>query len=629
MVAGAAVGLSGGLLFGGADRRTTAQGPLPASIPPVPALTREARPTRCTLVLLVSDLSGRAIADAHVEVDGAAAFSAETDADGRVELSALTEGMVDVRVDHPGAGHARDSVLLCPKDRLERRITLGRGPRLSGRVITSAGLGIEAATVTLEEGEAAPRTLLTDRQGGFVFLGVDAGPWILRARAPGFRAKKKLWLEIPPEQAMALVELKLDPSRHIAGRILDVLGVPLPRWDVLAIAPGAQDAAPTRARSDDAGRFVLEDLADGSYTLTASGQLPGGPETLSLEASANAGDDDVLFRVPLAAMIEGEVEFRGPAPPAFYRVRAGRSVLELAGDTSRFALRVLQAGAIEIRAEAEGFEPAIAPVAVTSGGRATARLVLVPRREFRGIVVDHKSVQPIEGVRLQLGGHTLQTRADGRFAFPFEPGIPGVWVSHPRYPVSLEPVVEGENVIDLREGVRVGGSVLAGRMAIPGARVRVERPWDPHEPQETLTDAAGAFELCLPSPGKKRVSIQVPADPRWLGRELAYRWSLEVDVPLEGLARLNLRSGPFAPVLIQVPDLQGAVELGISHLPREEPGVNAAGVLPPGPASILALDQLPPGNYELIVSYAWPPYYRQKTLRWPLEGPLDLADFLR
>ncbi len=626
-----AFGLSGGLLFGGADRRTVAavERQVPAPDPPVPMLTREARPTRCTLILLVLDLSGRAIANAHVEVDGAAAFSAETDASGKVELSALTEGMVDVRVDHPAAGHARTSVLLCPKERLERRITLGAGLRITGRVVTPAGLGIEAAMVTLEEGEAAPRTLHTDRQGRFVFLGVDAGPWTLRARAPGFRAKAKLWLEIPPEQATAPIELELDPSRHIAGRIIDVLGVPLPRWEVSATPPGAKDAAATRARSDDAGRFVLEDLADGRYTLTASGQLPGGPETLSLEASANAGEDDVLFRVPLAAIIEGEVEFRGPAPPPFYHVRAGRSVLELAGDTPRFELRVLQAGAVEIRAEAEGFEPAVAEVAVTSGGRAAAKLVLVPRREFRGIVVDHRTVQPIEGVRLQLGGHTLQTRADGRFAFPFEPGAQGVWVSHPSYPVSLEPVVEGDNVIDLREGVRVGGSVFAGRMAIPGARVRVERPWDPHEPQETLTDAAGAFELCLPSAGKKRVSIQVPADPRWLGRELSYRWSQEVEVPLEGLARLNLRSGPFTPVLIKVPDLQSAVELGISHLPREAPGVNAAGVLPPGPAGILALDQLPPGNYDLIVSYSWPPYYRRKTLRWPLDGPLELADFLR
>lgn len=144
------------------------------------------------------------------------------------------------------------------------------------------------------------------------------------ARVAGLDPTRRYHLAVqPPEDVSAFgqvipawsassVEVRLEASHGVTGRIVDREGAPIAGAEVYAAAPGGGDAA----RSGVDGRFTLRGLRAGAVVLSATYGVMRTPETLA-EAGQDVGDVMLDRGVPL------QVRVRDCPPPSDPREAIG------------------------------------------------------------------------------------------------------------------------------------------------------------------------------------------------------------------------------------------------------------------------------------------------------------------
>jgi protocatechuate 3,4-dioxygenase beta subunit len=287
-----------------------------------------------------------------------------------------------------------------------------------------------------------------------------------------------LVLEVAAGQTIDGVEVVLQPTKAIRGRVITPDGRPRPGVS-LGIRRASDSSRVAGDTTDAEGKFEFKDLIDGEYELGLYGRdaVSLNPdETPFLEdpapVKAKAGREDIEFVLPLkGAIVIGKVVAK----------RDGRPLKEFDATFLRYKLFIPTDSDLEgyregeFRYEAE--EPGTWQVEVAAPGYAAHRterfslaagevkdlgtIRLGPGGTIAGTIVDAQQ-RPVPYARVNILNDKLQTNEDepysdlqGRFEVKgVSPGMFTVFAVEPRHPLGI---VRG---VEVREGERTDVHVV-------------------------------------------------------------------------------------------------------------------------------------------------------------------------
>lgn len=436
-----------------------------------------------------------------------------TGADGRFRLAALhPEGSFAVTAVQRGFLPARKLLggLQLPDGRAPVRLVLLRSRSAFGRVVDRQDRPLPEVEVKLSPGGPAAGggeavTARTDGEGKFMVAEIPALELDLEARKEGFGPRTVRGVEVPPGRGpVDLGTLVLTPGAVVAGAVRDRGGRPVAGASVWleedrgGAPPGLRRVLrgePAATTGED-GRFRVADLEPGRRIHLAArkeGFVPAmvrgveaptrEPVSLVLDPASRVSGLVVTGEgQPVAG---AQVELAGAEPPpgvaGVPRRSSDDSRSAVTEADGRFTLDEVAPGAFEVRATAEGYQPA-KPVAleVVSGKPVEGvRLVLAPGATLEGLITD-RGGHPVPGTRVTAGPSAAMADADGRYrATGIPPGPRTVEVRHPAYN-RLSRRLEIEPGTQQQDFVLDGGRSVAGRVvdeageAVAEARLQLQ-----------------------------------------------------------------------------------------------------------------------------------------------------------
>lgn len=197
-------------------------------------------------------------------------------ADGRFRLEDVAPGTWSVTVAAPG--HARGSAagIEVPPGEVVRGVILMLAPEcaIAGRVVDPlTGLPVPGARVTTRTGFEAllPDPLpgadaTCDAAGAFELGGIASGRYVVHATAKGYAPGASPALVLAEHQRIDGIEIALPRGGSIRGRVARADDRPTAGAMVSATRIG--DMRPNLTTTDDAGRYALEGLPAGKYSVT-------------------------------------------------------------------------------------------------------------------------------------------------------------------------------------------------------------------------------------------------------------------------------------------------------------------------------------------------------------------------
>lgn len=437
-------------------RRHPAVGPAAADVAapgPVPAAYLRGR---------VIDRLDHPVPDAHVLVfpvfptsggDAARAPShVATDFEGSFAVEHLAAGSYRMLIEAAGFPTTEKPSVRAPASDLVLRVD-GEGRSIAGRVELAAAPVADASVALAAETGGPIRQARTRADGGFVFGGLGAGAYALRAVHGSLVSQIAHGIQVGHEGTRASLRLTLEPGRTISGRVIEdggsgLRGVEV-RGEGAAAAPG-EDPLPVLARSDTAAAFTIGPFLPGSYRLTAArpGYVLRRAPTIDVVAS-DAKPPPVVLELLRGSRVAGRVAdvrgkpvgaahvrcvasamddltvATGPLPLAAEAAAlpsgAGRALgstrVALADGGGRFAVDDLIPGRYRVEVVHAGLEPMRTDEFVVAPGERRDLGTLTLRDGFpvEGRVVDDNG-GPIEGARVLVGGSAAGDSAAGLYA---------------------------------------------------------------------------------------------------------------------------------------------------------------------------------------------------------------------
>ncbi len=450
-----------------------------------------------TLAGRVVDKGGAPLGDVVVTVAGRsaafrldrAASRALSDAEGRFLLRGLASApSYELTASRTGYRAAQATVAAGGEARFVlERARSAHGVAVDARKRPLAGVEVTVRPSPAGSGPDGAATVLTDDRGRFEVPALPADRVDLEARRQGFAPTVVPGVAVAPGPGPAdLGTLTLLPGVRIEGRVADATGRPLAGTGAWLTEGGRAQAGTLRrrepdARTDEAGRFAVADLARGrrvNVLVAREGYVP----------SWVAGVEAPTAR-PLAVVLEPASRLRGrvedasgePVPGASVRLRPappppGTVGLEPrrsdntadaeAGHDGTFAFAEVAPGAVTLEASAEGFlSPEPVAVQVPPNGEIEdVRLVLGRGAVVSGGITTAEG-EPVAGARVHIGPAQAESDAEGRYRLAgVPPGLKALVLSHPAYKgrtqqVDIQP---GENRVNLtlEKGATVSGRVI-------------------------------------------------------------------------------------------------------------------------------------------------------------------------
>ncbi|MCC6748101.1 MAG: carboxypeptidase regulatory-like domain-containing protein [Deltaproteobacteria bacterium] len=427
---------------------------------------------------------------AHVRVQRARAArrmppseeAVQTDAQGRFSL-VVPPGEVVLRAEADALGAALSTPFYVRGGAhlTGIEIVLGAGLTVSGQVVSPGGEPAAAAQVLLQD-ELGSRRLAVNARGEFTAGGLQVGRKWLQALGAGFGPSRVSEVEVRPGGHHHL-RLVLTAAKGLAGRVVDANDQPVPgaRISVRPGGPGQRmvSLAPTlRATCDADGAFNVPAVPDLPLVVTAHG-ADGASVT---RVGVAPGSTNLVLKLQVAGAVFGQVtDGLSGRPIQSFTVALeprwgggpGRSPrrLRVASASGSYELADVMPGAYRLVVTAPRYGPAaVEQVAVVSGHRVQANLVLDEGGRVAGVVVDPRGAGvPGAEVRMDTGwaGRPALTDATGRFLLEdVGRGRRSLSVTHRDYDTRILPGVSVFN--GQTAEVRVELAVRAGA----GASVR-------------------------------------------------------------------------------------------------------------------------------------------------------------
>lgn len=237
-----------------------------------------------------------------------------TGTDGRFRITGLRGGLIQLVA--VANGYATPEAIPVPiavaehVDGVELRVDPARA--ISGTVTAAAdGAALTGIRVDARQPGVGPRGATTDERGNFRIDGLVPGQYSLSAAGDGFLPNRRGAQVAVGETDVEGVQISLDTGVAIRGRIEpagpadvrielvpDESGMLFADLEMLTAGGGA-------TRAGDEGRFVLEPIRPGHYTLAAR-TATGGRAQLEVDVPED-GLADVVLRVEDGASVAGKV----------------------------------------------------------------------------------------------------------------------------------------------------------------------------------------------------------------------------------------------------------------------------------------------------------------------------------
>jgi protocatechuate 3,4-dioxygenase beta subunit len=314
----------------------------------------------------VVDADGAPVAGARVSVSGDRPDAeARTGADGAYRFPRVLPGRQRLEVRHADFGLAVEMVEVAgPRIRFDVRMP--RATIVQGRILGRDGSPVAAPSLRVDK-----EPVEVDAEGRFRFS-VSPGEHEVRAEAPD---------RAPDERRVTAagdpidLDLELGRPSAIAGRIADLAAR---EYVSLGLRDGSRDSlaeareSSAEARADEQGRFELTGVAAGAWTLVATDSLG---RTIERQVQVEEGRETAVPELrfpPLPAVRGRALDPEGrPIPGASLSFEQEREqerlrVWAVADMQGRFATRLTD-GTWTLRAEPNGFAPAMATIAVEGG----------------------------------------------------------------------------------------------------------------------------------------------------------------------------------------------------------------------------------------------------------------------
>jgi RNA polymerase sigma factor (sigma-70 family) len=445
------------------------------------------------LVVRVVDSAGAPLSDWNVEVSEHG--TSTTGPDGSVVVAGMKARSYRVTASGPGHPPIVVENVDVGTERSFVELRAAQGVAIAGTVVSTEGRPVAGALVALQRPKAAgavarvndparmelssddgPYHAVTNAAGEFRHASVAAGVygvWVVPADAaiavqspgmvpPGFAARvmgRPLRTIRVSDRELEL-ELELGGLRSIAGVVRDEDGDSVVDARLFAVRMQDGGDLDTRGRprmTDAHGRYTIEDLPAGTYSVFAFRHGPGVARRTGVEAGERAAD--LVF--PTVGRISGRVRAADGSAVHGYILSVGfdedspnvdRQSIPVGSKEGRFIATGLEAGryALEVMAP-DGEGEAIVELAAGEH-RTGIEITLEPRARIEARLVDAES-KPLAGWIVALRdpddplafANITVTGDDGRFVLGRL--IPRAWalVALPGSPSLLEPPFDFED----------------------------------------------------------------------------------------------------------------------------------------------------------------------------------------
>jgi protocatechuate 3,4-dioxygenase beta subunit len=504
----------------------------------------------------IQEIDGQAVPWSLSEI-----LRAEAGADGRFRLEMLPSGAHVLGVRAPGYSSKRVDVQVRPggRDVDVGDIELESGLAIRGRVRDAAGRPIAGANLTASQaGMMAPSPVqaVSEADGSFVIGGLQPGAYRLNAFAAGYGGAER-----SVEAGVDKADVVLSPAGSIAGLVVDDAGRPVEAFRVSANPARREGASADRfamrpqgrmINSAD-GRFLLEDLGEGTYVVEASAVGRASAHVSEVKVAPGSTADVGTIRLSAGGTVKGTVADTGgqPVPGAVITVRGpGRDFMSMGAQgvsdpAGAFEVNGVPLGTVAVSASHPSYaEGQVSGIEVDAKNAAEARIVLsqggriegwVRRRDGTGIAGASVFIMPMQrGGGFSRGGGMLATSAEGAFVSEH---VPAGRVTVTLMTRSGSRYTSGQSVdVDVREGettpvemrsreILVSGHVTRAGAPLPRVRVTLRgqmtmtmmfgRPGEevtgaPPGPQRmtALTSEDGSYEMVAEQSGRASVIVE-------------------------------------------------------------------------------------------------------------------------
>lgn len=186
----------------------------------------------------------------------------------------------------PGGPSAPQRPGAPPRDRTPNAQPTGTAS-ITGRVVSAEGAPLRRTQVQLAGAGVTGRTAVTDSEGRYVFAGLPAGRYSLRAIRSGYinisygqrsPTEPTKPIELADGQALSGIDIVVPRGSAITGRVVDEFGEPVVQAQVQALRyqyqPSGervlQPAPGIAGQTDDLGQFRIYGLQPGEYVVSAT-----------------------------------------------------------------------------------------------------------------------------------------------------------------------------------------------------------------------------------------------------------------------------------------------------------------------------------------------------------------------